>query len=113
MWLLIDADNDPSTGWHGYDFIVNRRVADSRTTTLMKYDSLSESWVEVGTLPFRVQGNRMELSMSRKALGLAGRSMVFDFKWVDHPGELTTPIAFIQGDAAPNRRFNYRFVWRK
>ena len=113
MWLLIDADNDPSTGWHGYDFIVNRRVADSRTTTLMKYDSRSESWVEVGTLPFRVQGNRMELSISRKALGLAGRSMVFDFKWADHPGELTTPIAFIEGDAAPNRRFNYRFVWRK
>jgi len=24
MLLLVDADQDASTGWHGYDFVVNR-----------------------------------------------------------------------------------------
>jgi len=26
MWLLIDADANLSTGWNGYDFIVNRSI---------------------------------------------------------------------------------------
>jgi hypothetical protein len=26
MWLLIDIDGNPKTGWEGYDFIVNRRI---------------------------------------------------------------------------------------
>ena len=31
MWLLIDADQNPATGWAGYDFIVNRtRDADGK-----------------------------------------------------------------------------------
>ena len=24
MWLLIDADQNPKTGWHGYDLLINR-----------------------------------------------------------------------------------------
>lgn len=26
MLLLIDADNDPSTGWYGYDYLINKRI---------------------------------------------------------------------------------------
>ena len=36
----------------------------------------------------------------------------FDFKWADHCGPLEDPM-FLQGDAAPNRRFNYRFIWKR
>jgi len=45
------------------------------------------------------------------ALALAA-SAGFDFKWADHVGPLADPM-FLQGDAAPNRRFNYRFVWKR
>jgi len=39
-------------------------------------------------------------------------AFTFDFKWSDNAGELTDPIAFcLNGDTAPNRRFNYRFIW--
>ena len=35
MYLLIDADKDPGTGWYGYDYLVNKKVVDEKTTTLM------------------------------------------------------------------------------
>ena len=34
----------------------------------------------------------------------------FDFKWADHPRNRKDSTAFfLDGDAAPDRRFNYRF----
>ncbi len=43
MLLLIDADNDSSTGWYGYDFVINKKVKDGRTTTLIRYHSDSSN----------------------------------------------------------------------
>jgi hypothetical protein len=34
MWLLINADQNPTTGWEGYDFIVNRTVENTNLTWL-------------------------------------------------------------------------------
>jgi hypothetical protein len=37
-----------------------------------------------------------------------------DFKWSDNPEKLENPISFaLNGDTAPNRRFNYRLKWKK
>ena len=56
----------------------------------------------------------MELAIDRNLLGLKDDSFVLDFKWADNPAaELIDPIAFIEGDAAPNRRFNYRYIWKR
>ena len=41
MLLLIDADRNPETGWYGYDFLMNKKVVDDKTTTLMRYDPTS------------------------------------------------------------------------
>ena len=112
MLLLIDADNDSSTGWYGYDFIVNRNVVDSHTTTLMRYDASTGVWADPVEVPMRYSGNRLELSLPREALGLAGDSFTFDFKWADNPADLVDPVSFcLNGDTAPNRRFNYRCIW--
>ena len=47
-------------------------------------------------------------------MGVTGNSATFDFKWADNPGELVDPISICtHGDTAPNRRFNYRFIWNK
>lgn len=111
MMLFIDADCDSSTGWYGYDFVVNRKVENGHTTTLMRYDTPSGTWKTVDRLRYHLKGNRMELAVSRRLLGLTDKSFTFDFKWADNPAaELTDPIAFIEGDAAPNRRFNYRVI---
>jgi hypothetical protein len=114
MLLLIDTDNDLNTGWHGYDYIINRKVLDNTTTTLMahKPDNTGNPWVEKARLHYRYDGSALELSVPRKLLGLTGNSFTFDFKWSDNPAALKNPISMCtDGDTAPNRRFNYRCIW--
>ena len=55
-------------------------------------------------------GNQMELSVPAETLHLTEAG--FDFKWADNCGPLQDAM-FLQGDAAPNRRFNYRFIWER
>jgi len=116
MLLLIDADKNPATGWYGYDFVVNKKVKDGQTTTLMRYDPAypEDPWQEVSDLKYYYAGNRLELSVPRKFLGLSANQFIFDFKWSDNPSELKDPISLCtHGDTAPNRRFNYRCIWKK
>jgi len=116
MLLLIDADQNPDTGWYGYDYLINKRVADGKTTTLMRYDSKAsgDPWVEVAKLDYRYAGKALELAVPRKLLGLNGDAFTFDFHWCDNPSDLKDPISLcVSGDSAPNRRFNYRCVWKK
>lgn len=114
MLLLIDADNNSSTGWYGYDYIINKEVKDERTTTLIQYDSEKGEWVYVADIAMRYADNHIELSVARELLQLTGDKFTFDFKWSDNPAELKDPISLCtDGDTAPNRRFNYRCIWSK
>lgn len=114
MLLLIDADKDSNTGWYGYDYLINKRIIDGRSTVAMRYDSTSAQWIEAATLKYRCCGKSLELAVPRKLLGLNGASFAFDFHWCDNPADLVDPISLcINGDSAPNRRFNYRCIWRK
>ncbi len=116
MLLLIDADKNPGTGWNGYDYLVNQKIVDENTTTLMRYDASSPDspWVEVKKLPYQCAGKAVELKIPRKLLGLSSGAVSFDFHWADNPADLKDPISFcINGDSAPNRRFNYRCIWNK
>ena len=114
MLLLIDADNNSSTGWYGYDFIINKSIKSDRLTTLMQYDSEKGEWCHAADIAMRYADNHLELSISREALNLTGDSFTFDFKWTDNPAGLDNPISLcLDGDTAPNRRFNYRMIWRK
>lgn len=114
MMLLIDADNNSSTGWYGYDYIINKEVKGERTTTLMQYDSAKGEWVYVADIAMRYAGNQLELCVARDLLQLTNDKFTFDFKWTDNPTELKDPISLCtDGDTAPNRRFNYRCIWSK
>jgi hypothetical protein len=111
MLLFIDSDQNPATGCHGYDFLVNRRVVDAKHTTIQRW--VNGSWTEVARADYRADGNALEVAIPRKVLGLKSASATFDFHWCDNPENLADPISFCTaGDSAPNRRFNYRFVWR-
>jgi len=116
MYLLIDADKDPATGWYGYDYLINKKVVDEKTTTLMGYDSGNPGnpWVEKAKLNYRYNGKGLEVAIPRNLLGLTGNTFSFDFKWSDNPADMKDPISLcLNGDAAPNRRFNYRCIWGK
>jgi hypothetical protein len=115
MLLLIDADQNPDTGWFGYDLLVNQKVLDEKETTLMRFSGRTPtgSWGEIGRLDYRYSGKAMEIAIPRKLLGLTGNRFTFDFHWCDNPSELKDPISLCtNGDSAPNRRFNYRCIWK-
>ena len=116
MLLFIDADKNPNTGWYGYDYLINKRVIDGRYTTLMRWEASAGGgrWQEVARLDYRYAGKMLELAVPRKLLGLTGNALTFDFKWADNPTDLTDPISLCTtGDTAPNRRFNYRCIWKR
>ena len=116
MLLLIDADQNPDTGWYGYDYIINLRIVDEKTTTLQRYSPVAPGgpWIEVARLNYRYMGNQLELAVPRQLLGLKSDAFTFDFHWCDNPPELKDPISLcLAGDSAPNRRFNYRYIWKK
>jgi hypothetical protein len=52
----------------------------------------------------------MEIAIPRSLLGIAETNVEFDFHWADNIQALDSVAEFaINGDSAPNRRFNYRF----
>ncbi len=71
-------------------------------------------WMTAATVPYAVKGNELEVAVPSELLGVSGKTASFDFKWADNPQELKDPISLcLHGDTAPNRRFSYRFIWKK
>lgn len=115
MWLLIDADQNPATGWRGFDFVVNRTVQGDSATLLEKCEENSWKWTAASKLQFRVESNELHLAIPRSALGLATGSgaVSLDFKWADNLQKPGDPMDFyLSGDVAPEGRFMYRYVAR-
>ena len=109
MMLFIDSDLDSSTGWEGYDFVVNRSVIDSNTTTLQKTID-GTTWTTVGTLDYSVVGNEMELAIPLDLIEQVGDRVSLYFHWADNVQSLDDISEFfLSGDSVSNRRFNYNY----
>ena len=114
MLLLVDSDTDSETGWEGYDFLINKKLKDTSHTSMMRWNNRKQEWVEIAELNYRQKGNQMEICVPRSLLKAKGKEVTFDFKWADNPQTLENIISLCtDGDAAPNRRFNFRFLWEK
>jgi len=61
---------------------------------------------------YRVNGNGIEIAVPRAALGETGDPPAFDFHWADNIQGFDKGVAElgVNGDSAPNRRWNYRFT---
>lgn len=111
MWmlLLLDTDQDASTGWLGYDTIVNQEVVDTTVTTVKHWQN--GGWVPAGRATYRVNGNSMELAVPRDLVHETRGDPAFDFHWADSiQGFKGVAELGVNGDSAPNRRWNYRFT---
>jgi hypothetical protein len=108
MLLLLDTDQDGSTGWLGYDYIVNQEVTGDSVTTIKHWEN--GGWQPAGEAHFSVKGTVLEIAIPRASVGKSDVTPTFDFHWADNiqsfkdVSELGT-----NGDSAPNRRWNYRF----
>jgi len=107
MLLFIDSDKDITTGWEGYDYVINYEVLSSKASTLKKWNGTT--WIYVGKVAYKTNKNELELRLSKKDLGVK-ENADFHFKWADNPIELTDVTTFfMNGDTAPDRRFKYHF----
>ena len=114
MQLFVDADQDPKTGWNGYDFRINAGPRGAQTTTIERNIGGQYRWGTPQTVAFALNNgaapNELQITAPRRMLNLGNSPVQFDFKWADNlPDSPDTMDFYTQGDVAPNARFNYRF----
>ncbi len=108
MLLFIDTDQNGQTGWAGYDNVVNLDVPTDTETTVKAWRE--GKWQPAGMARYRVNGNGMEIAVPRGLIGQAGKTPAFDFHWADNLQGLEDVSEFyVNGDSAPDGRWNYRF----
>jgi len=111
MLLFLDTDNDPKTGWLGYDFVVNRFNVTTNTATVERNVDGKYQWRSPVEIGYRAASSELELAVPRSALSLGEGKATIDFKWADNIQQAGDWSDFtLNGDAAPNDRFNYRAV---
>lgn len=109
MLLLIDVDADAKTGWLGYDAVVNRGNKTASSTSLERNAGGKYEWKSPQEVQYRAHGNALEIMIPLAALGLKDIPPFLDFKWADNIQQTGDWSDFtLNGDVAPNDRFNYR-----
>jgi len=104
--LFLDVDSDPTTGWLGYDFVVGRTPG---APTIERNVGGKYEWADPRPVDSAKAGDRLELAVPAEALGLKPGAATIDFKWADGLAGTGEWSDFtVNGDAAPNDRFNYR-----
>ncbi len=107
MNLYIDADADPTTGWNGYEYLLNR-TRDASTCSIQKFVDGEWTFEDAGQADYAVNGNTIQIKVNADSLGLGA---TFDFKWADNSVDDGQIMQFLDlGDTAPDGRFNYRYT---
>ncbi|QEC52588.1 hypothetical protein EDD80_10738 [Anseongella ginsenosidimutans] len=100
MRLYLDADNDPATGWNGYDFRINGG------NSLEQYSG--GTWKETAKTTYLAEGDQLMITVPRKLIPAFAGELNFEFKWSDNMQDDKDPLDwYINGDAAPGGRFNF------
>ncbi|MBN1853232.1 MAG: hypothetical protein JW829_10930 [Pirellulales bacterium] len=109
MALLLDSDQNPKTGWQGYDYVVNQVSPGNHTTWLEQTDH-GLAWNRITEISYHVSGNQVHLAIPRSALKLPGQKVALDFKWIDNiPIPTNITDFYLLGDVAPDGRFVFRY----
>jgi len=109
MNLFVDSDRKASTGWYGYDFVINRNQKDN-LVSVEKCVGNSWEWETAGYGEYRVEGCEMHIKIEAALIG-AGNTDGFDFKWADNSTDCGDIMEFHdKGDVAPDGRFNFRYI---
>lgn len=114
MVLFIDTDRKKTTGWEGYDLVVNRQVSLDATASIETAAAdTAWSWTPAAEKAEIVVGERcVVIKLPRKLVERQdGQGILdFEFKWSDSMQQEGNPMDFyVNGDVAPSARFNYVF----
>ena len=83
MMLFIDIEQNKSTGWQGYDFMVNRLSPKGNKVIVGKNVAGHWQWEPVAETKFAVN-NKLELEIRSDILSLGGKDIDIEFKWNDN-----------------------------
>lgn len=111
MRILIDTDfSGKSAAWEGFEYIINREGADENTLIVEKSTG-GWNFTECARAGYTVEGNVMQVCVSRSALGFADTEEIhFNFKLSDNMQNDGDIMDFYQnGDVAPGGRFMFAF----
>ena len=110
MKLYLNTDGE-STGWYGFDYIVNYAPKSASTTTVAKYNGRNNAYQfkEAGEVSYRVEGNEMMVAVPQSMIGCEGYlELCMQFKWADSETSIDEMEDFYcDGDAAPLGRMNF------
>ena len=111
MMLLIDVDRDKSTGWNGYDYIVNYTSPSKNKAFVAQNIGGWWEWVKTVEIKYAVNGNKLELEIPRSILLNHGKILDLEFKWSDNMQESGNIMDwYVNGDVAPGGRFNFVYT---
>ncbi len=105
MWmrLYINTDRNRATGWEGYDIRINGINAGS-------FEVFENGvWTLKGSVPYAVGEKTLQISVPRADAALTG-TLDFEFKWVDNSDDSDILNFYVDGNAAPLGRLNYRYT---
>ena len=105
MNLYLNTDMSASTGWYGYDYIIDWGNVNKYSGNGKTY-----SYTKSATVQYILEGNELMITVPRSALGLTANNVKFSFKWTDSTSKITTmEQMYTDGDTAPHGRLNYLF----
>jgi uncharacterized repeat protein (TIGR02543 family) len=111
MNIYLDTDDNASTGWYGYDYIVNYKQVNDYTTQIAKANSngKTHSFSVSGSATMKVNLRKMMVAVPLSALGITDPdAVIVNFKVADSKSTITTMEGFYtDGDVAPLGRLNY------
>jgi hypothetical protein len=108
VWLLVDADQKPGTGWEGFDLVINRLGPAAKHRFSIEKNTGMWSWEKAGEADYRLEGNELVVKLPKNLVGDASIKG-YDFKWSDRMPENGDIVSWLLGgDTAPNGRFRYR-----
>ena len=98
MNLWINADENYSSGWNGYDF---RVISGGR---LQRFNQ--GAWQELCKVGFETAGNELIVKIPYRYLGLPDKNFIIEFKWSDNMLKADAIDWYLNGDTAPGGRMN-------
>jgi hypothetical protein len=108
MMLLLDIDRDKTTGWNGYDFVVNRINPEKGEVVIEKNYKGKWIWEKTAQSKFFMKDNVLVFSIPRNVLQLKDKPIDIEFKWNDNMQDEGNIMDFyVNGDTAPGGRFNF------
>ncbi len=110
-WMNLWISTGNSSGWNGYDFLLNYETPRDELCYLSRLADGDEFLIreEVGTeINYRIAGNLMMVAIPKSALGITGDASI-GFKWSDNCVDGDVFGFYTSGDAAPMGRAGYYY----